>query len=169
MFKKTYTVLGINPGATYIGIAVMHGSELREWRVKAVKGAWSEEKMGKGMAVISECIRRYEPDAVALKQLHSSRSSGQLDAFVAAIGAYCKRKRIRLCRYSIKELEAYFSIDGNIGNKRTLAEMIAADYPVLFHELYREKSRKNPYHIRMFEAVALAARGFHQLDMQSFV
>jgi hypothetical protein len=49
-------------------------------------------------------------------------------------------------------------------NKRSLAEAVAADYPELYLELQieypkpqSEKKQKSPYHIRMFEAVALGA------------
>lgn len=165
-FKKPRVVLGINPGATYVGIAVLYGTDLQEWCIKTIKGQWSSEKADKHIAIISECIERYAPDAIAIKALHPARSSTQLDELVARIAALCKRKRI-LCRsYTIKAAEECFAVEGNITNKRQLAEMVAARYPVLFHELYREKSRKNPYHMRMFEAVALATCCVQEIDIR---
>ncbi|MGO9415865.1 MAG: hypothetical protein ACLP51_12105 [Syntrophobacteraceae bacterium] len=43
---------------------------------------------------------------------------------------------------------------------------MAADYPELYFELNIEKLRKNSYHMRMFEAVALGAAGVNEIDNQ---
>jgi hypothetical protein len=64
---------------------------------------------------------------------------------------------------SIKELENFFYPDGRI-NKRLLAEMVTDKYPVLSHELDREKAIINPYYVRMFEATALDSLCLSQLD-----
>jgi hypothetical protein len=77
----------------------------------------------------------------------------------------CLRKRIALAQYSIKQLEESFCGEGQ-KNKKSLAEVMAALYLELFFELHTEypeligkdkKENPNPYHIRMFEAVALGA------------
>lgn len=58
-------------------------------------------------------------------------------------------------QYSIDDIEQFFSPERNI-NKSKLAELICQRHPVLRHELEREQDNYNPYHVRMFEAVALA-------------
>ena len=67
-----------------------------------------------------------------------------------------RKKGVSLRQYGIAELEAALASGERI-NKAQLAERIAARYPILFPELQGEKRNKNPYHMRMFEAVALAA------------
>jgi len=163
MPKKPLKILGINPGKRYLGIALFEGGELLDWGVKVIKGKWSKRKMEKAIGIVSELIRQYQPDAVAMKKLHPSRTSRNLTRLADGIARLSRRKRLRLCRYSIGEFESFFSPDERV-NRRRLAELVASAYPVLCHELEREKSHKNPYHIRMFEAVALGSMCFHHLD-----
>jgi Holliday junction resolvasome RuvABC endonuclease subunit len=163
MPKKTPIILGINPGAKYLGLAVFRGSELRDWRIKVTKGKWANEKYRKILAILSVFIEQYSPDVFAIKRLNPSRSSAGLDRLVRKIIALSEKKGIRVYQYGIKELEAFFDPAGR-SNKKKMAEIIALEYPVLLRELNSEKRNKNRYHLRMFEAVALGAMCFHQLD-----
>ncbi len=163
MVKKIITIIGINPGTRYLGISVFHGSELRDWRVKVVQGQQSKEKIGRAMKIVSSFIEEYKPNALAIKRIHPSKSSVNLNKLVTKIKESSKRKKIKVYEYSIKELEAFFLPEGKT-NKKKMTEIIASKYPVLSNEFNRERKRKNPYHIRMFEAVALGSICFYQLD-----
>ena len=163
MPRKPLKIIGINPGTRYLGIAVLQGSELRDWRVKVLKGKWSKEKMKKAIEIISEFIECYERGVLAIKKLHPSRRSRNLVQLAARIKEFSKRKGLKVYQYSIKDVEEFFIEEDKL-NKKNLVEAIISEYPALFHELKREKSHKNPYFIRMFEAVALAALCFHHLD-----
>lgn len=163
MQKKPITILGINPGAKYMGIAVFRGPELRDWRIKVTKGKWSYEKYRKTMKILSEFIEQYNPDVLSVKRLNPSRSSAGLDKLVQMIIALSEKHGMKVCQYGIKELEAFFCLEGR-SNKSKMAEIIASEYPVLYSELNLERRNKNPYHLRMFEAVGLGAVCFHQLD-----
>lgn len=162
MFKTSPIILGINPGAKYLGIAVFDGPELRDWRIKAVNGKWSDDKMSKMHSIITGIIRRHEPHAIAIKKLNPSRSSQYLDRLVDMIVEIAWAEKIEVYRYSIDDLKAYFSREKPI-NKKQLAEIIASIYPILFKELDEERNHLNPYHIRMFEAVGLAAMSSHHV------
>lgn len=163
MLKKPLKILAINPGSRYMGIAFFQGPELRDWGIRVVKGKWSREKMKKLRLIVSELIERYGPNALAIKKLHPSRRSVDLKRLVSRIKGLAKRRGLRVYQYSIGDLEAFLSPESRI-NKREMAEILASEYPVLFHELEREKDNRNPYHIRMFEAVALGSICFHHLD-----
>lgn len=163
MPKKPITILGINPGAKYLGIAVFRGPELRDWRIKVTKGTWSEEKYRKIIEILSEFIEQYRPDILSVKRLNPSRSSAELDRLVQKIIALSEKKGLRVYRYGIKELEAFFYTERK-RNKMKMAEIIASEYPALHRELDLERCNKNPYHLRMFEAIALGAVCFHRLD-----
>jgi len=108
------------------------------------------------MAVVSGLIGQHEPDVLSIKKLHPSRSSSNLNRLVGRIKEHSKRKGLRVCQYSITELENFFYPEGKI-NKRELAEILASEYPILSHEMNREKAHRNPYYLRMFEAVALGS------------
>ena len=163
MPKKPLKIIGINPGTRYLGIAVFQGPELVDWRIKVLKGKWSKEKMKRAIKIISDFIERYDPYILAIKKLHASRSSLNLKHLVTRIKALATRNKVKFYQYSIKELEHFF-LEDEKHNKKTLAEKIASEYPVLCHELKKEKTHKNAYYFRMFEAVALASVCFHQLD-----
>ena len=149
-----------------MGYAIFYGSELRDWGVKNIEGKWSKEKMTKIMAFISDLIGQHNPNVLSVKSLHPSRSSYNLDRLALKIKDSAQRKRMRIRQYSIKELERFFYQDGRI-NKMALAEKVAEQYPVLSHELNREKTIINPYYIRMFEAVALGSICLSQQDKRS--
>ena len=163
MTRRPLKIIGINPGTRYLGIAVLQGSELMDWRIKVLRGKWSKEKMKKALKLISDFIERYEPNILAIKKLHPSRRSSNLARLVAKIKEFSKRKELKVYQYSIKDMEEFFIEEDKL-NKKNLAEAIVLENPALFHELQKEKAHKNPYFIRVFEAVALASVCFYQLD-----
>ena len=145
-------------------MAVFHGPELEDWRVKVVNGADPKAKIAQARAFVADWIARYEPTVLAVKRLHPSRGSPALRQLATAIETV-SRRRLRTLRYSIQQLEAALAPGERI-NKRRLAELVAAMYPALAHELVREQTNRNPYHIRAFEAVALGAACYQQLNNQ---
>lgn len=164
--SKTIKIIGVSPGTRYIGYAIFYGSELRDWGIKNIESKWSKEKMAKIMAFISDLIGQHNPNVLSVKALHPSRSSPNLNQFVCRIKEISKRKKLRMCQYPIKELETFFYQNGRI-NKSVLAEKVAEEYPVLSYELNREKTIRNPYYVRMFEAVALGSLCLYQLSFRS--
>jgi Holliday junction resolvasome RuvABC endonuclease subunit len=155
MTRIAQTIIGISPGTRYLGIAVLYGPELLDWRIKVLEGKWSRAKMGKAMAIISDLMDRYQPTALAIKKLHASRKSHNLGRLVTGLMKYANKKGLKVFQYSIRDLEECFIKEGK-HNKKNLAETIASENPVLFHELQKEKKNKNSYYTRVFEAVALA-------------
>lgn len=161
--KKPLRIIGINPGTRYIGVAIFQGTELRDWQVKNIAGNWSKEKIKKARMIVSGLIEQYEPDALAIKRFHPSRSSKNLNRLAEKIKGLAKSNGLKVYQYSIKELENFFSSEERI-NKKELIEIIVSKYPFLSYELEKEKAHKNPYYIRMFEAVALGSICFNRLD-----
>jgi RNase H-fold protein (predicted Holliday junction resolvase) len=163
MPRTPLKILAINPGTRYLGIALLEEGELLDWEVKVVKGKWSKRKQEKVISIVSELIEQFRPEAVAMKKLHPSRASRNLTRLVDRIVGLVRKKNLKLCCYSIGELESFFSPHEKT-NRHKLGDLVASAYPVLCHELEKERSLKNPYRIRMFEAVALAAVCFRQLE-----
>jgi len=163
MHKKPLKILGINPGTRYLGIALFQGPELRDWGVKVIKGKWSKEKMAKVRMIVSRLIEQYGPNVLAIKKLHPCRSSPNLSQLVSGIKELSRRKGLKVYQFSVIDLETFFSPEESM-NKKEMAEMLASEYPALLHELEKERSHRNPYHLRMFEAVALGSICFHHLD-----
>lgn len=156
MVKEPLKVIGINPGTRYLGIAVLHGAELLDWRIKVLDGRWSNSKIEKVKEIISDQVERYETRYVAIKKVHASRSSKNLDKIVMRIKEIARKKNLKLCHFSIKDLENIFVTEVKL-NRKNLAEALASQYPELRDELQKERLNKNPYFLRAHEAVALAA------------
>jgi Holliday junction resolvasome RuvABC endonuclease subunit len=154
MNRRPLRIIGINPGTRYLGIAVLDGSGLLDWRIKALEGKWSKEKMKRAIRIISDIIEQYGPNILVIKKLHPSRRSWNLVQLVAKIKEFSKSKCLKVFQYSIKDVEEFFIKEDKL-NKKNLAEAIVLANPVLFHELQKEKAHRNPYFVRMFEAVAL--------------
>jgi len=163
MLKKPLKIIGINPGTRYLGISVFQDSDLRDWRIKVFQEKWSVDKIKKIKKTIFGLIEDYEPNILAIKRLHPSRSSKNLKCLTAWIRESCRRKRLKVFQYSIKEMEKYF-LSGEKLNKMNLVKAVASEYQELVHEFEKEKKNKNPYFQRLFEAVALTSICFHQLD-----
>jgi Holliday junction resolvasome RuvABC endonuclease subunit len=156
MTKEIPKIIGINPGTRYLGIAVVYGSELMDWRIKVLDGKWAKEKIKKAIKIISDLIDQYEPNVLALKKLHPSRRSDNLTRLANKIKDFARKKKMKIYQYSIKEIEKYFIYDRKL-NKMNLIEAMVNQYPILHHDLDKEKSLRNSYYFRIFEAIALAS------------
>jgi Holliday junction resolvasome RuvABC endonuclease subunit len=155
--------MAINPGSKYLGVAFFERSDLQYWGIKAFKGRYSKEKVKKIKMILSDFINRYGPNILAIKKLHPSRASTNLNQVAVKIRELSRRRGLRICQYSLKDLKNFFSLGIKI-NKKEMAELTVAQYPFLTHSFEKEKRNKNPYFIRMFEAIALGIVCFNQLD-----
>lgn len=148
-------ILAINPGTRYIGIAILDGSDLIDWGVKVIEGKWSPDKLVKVASVISELIMNYQPSIVIIKKTHPSRTSMQLDEVCYRIKSIAQKCRLKFHQYSIEDIKAFHGQRATTG-KIKLAELVSLKYPALIRDLRKEQRLSNPYHMKMFEAVALA-------------
>ena len=153
MIHQSLTILAVNPGTKYIGLAVFQISDLVYWGTRVLKGKWSEKKMENAEAALENLIDRYHVDALVLKKLHSSRSSDNLNCLAVSIEKLAKKKGIKLCLYSLGDLKESLAV-GMKANKMAIAGIMTTRYPFLIHEFEKEKRHKHPYFIRMFEAIA---------------
>lgn len=161
MPERRFTILAINPGSKYLALSVFEGSDLRYWGIKVLKGKFSKEKIERIKEILSDFLDRYGINILAIKKLHPSRSSPNLKELVRKIKEYSKRKGLKVRQYSLREMEDFFS-PGVRANKREVAQRVVSQYPFLNHSLQKEKENKNPYFIRMFEAIALGMVCLHQ-------
>jgi Holliday junction resolvasome RuvABC endonuclease subunit len=82
---------------------------------------------------------------------------------VRQIKTVARRRGIRVREYSIQDVKVALCPDVK-ANKRRLAGVLAAMYPALAYDLEREMQNRNPYRVRSFEAVALAAVCWQQIE-----
>jgi Holliday junction resolvasome RuvABC endonuclease subunit len=162
MFQESLTILAVNPGTKYIGLAILQGPDLVYWGIRVLKGKWSETKMRNAETTLQDLIDRYHVSMLVLKKPHASRSSRNLNCLVGAIEKLAKKKRIRLHRYSLGDLKEFLA-EGTKVNKMAIAGIVTARYSFLIHELEKEKKHKHPYFVRMFEAIAAGIVTYNRL------
>lgn len=163
MTQQRIKILAINPGCHYFAIAAFNGYDLFDWRIKSLEGNFRARRLPAAITLVASYLDRLTPTAVAIKTVPSSRSSSNLKTLVARLWMLAGHRKIPAKLYGIRDLEAHFEPKARI-NKRRLAELVAATYPVLVPALDRERTIRNPYHGRMFEAVAAGALLLHQLE-----
>lgn len=156
MQNKRTTILAINPGTRYIGFAVLRGQILADWGVRIVGCQPQQNRILKVRQLVRKLVDECAPDLLVAKRLHPARRTPSLCKVDEEISRLASSLGIHVRRYSIGAMEAFFSPDGRV-NKRKLAELVTARYSALRHDLEREEDSLNPYHIRMFEAVAMAS------------
>jgi len=156
-------ILSINPGSRYLGVAIFDGTELCDWAVRVVKGKDIREKSRFIRELVREQSNRYDAKALVLKRLHPRRSSRAIRCITSEVKSLAVKQNLALHEFSIDEVKTHLLPAGR-GNKRLLMEEVATRYPFLFREVQREEKNKNPYLIRMFEAVGMGIVCFNQLD-----
>lgn len=158
-------ILAINPGSRYIGLAAFRGPELLDWMVKVVTGKTHRSRIASARTIVLDAVDRFGPEVLAIKRLHRSRSSQQLEDLVAEINALARRRRLKFRQYSIDDVKGALCPEART-NKRKLAEKLCRIHPATAHDFQRETQNRNPYHVRMFEAVALGTVCYQQIEKQ---
>ena len=154
MQESEIRLLALNPGSRYVGTAVFHGDELVEWEVRSIREKSMKEKKEKLRTLLSGVTDAHGVNCLSVKGFHRSRTSKQLRELTRDLKAWALRRDLPVTEYTIKEIEASLLSSGR-GSKRRLMEEVAARYPFLYPELEKERKNRNPYLVRMFEAVAL--------------
>ena len=163
MRDKEIRTLALNPGSRYVGIAVFHGLELVDWAVRSVREKSPNEKLDHLKSILSELSETHGINCLAMKALHPARSSDYLWQLTTSLKEWARDEHHVIREYTIKEVETFLLPSGRL-NKRLLMEGVAAIHPFLFPELEGEKQNRNPYLVRMFEAVALGMRCLGDLE-----
>jgi len=163
MNTRQVRILAINPGSRYLGIAVFDGSELYDWAVKVVGGEDLAGKKSSVLKLVTEEISRYRVNTLALKQVNPARSSYSLLELVSEVKTLARYQGLALRMFSIEETKRHLLGSGR-GSKRLLLGEIAQRHPFLLQDIEREEKNKNPYAIRVFEAVAMGIVCFNTLD-----
>jgi len=150
-------ILGISPGTRVMGLAVLRHGELVEWKVKTFKEMWSREKRKAILSTIKRLCEYHAVDVLVLKKVDPLRSSPQLDRLINNIATQAMKQRIKVVYYSLADLD----FDLRTGSKPTrdgIAEKVVERHPILRPEYHKERNNRKEYHMKMFEAVAMAER-----------
>lgn len=155
MHTTRTTILGISPGTRYIGLALLQNKRLQDRRLKAFNGKWSNHKQRIIIRTIERYIESQTINVIAITIVPDSKGSKNLSTVIDGIKQIAERNQIQIYSFSTTELKQNIH-SGTRVTKETLVEHILQLYPELNREYRKEQKNIEGYHIKVFEAVAVA-------------
>lgn len=146
-------ILGISPGTRSFGFAVIKNGDLTDWRIRAYKGVWSEQKRQYIILTLTKLIEQQKVNTIALKLVHPSRSSAWLKELQLCIQTLAVQKGIKADLFYIEDIKR---LCNDRANKDCIAKYMVELYPHLSKEYARQMGSRNSYYLKMFEAIAVA-------------
>lgn len=152
-------ILGVSAGTRYVGIAVLDGPHLIDWKVRTFSGSWSKQKEQAITEAISTYCTTYAITTIALKSPDPIRSSPALQNLTEKICACAEAEGLGICQYSIMDIFHYCHGEGkNI--HEGIAAYIREKYPLFTRECHKEQKTSYRYYTRMFEAILVAEMAY---------
>jgi hypothetical protein len=159
--KGNKTILGIVPGTKQIGIAIMSGPVLREWRIKNFPGEFSTAKEKKIMKMLTKIIELYRVTDIALK-IPRFDNSENLNNVVFKINELAEQKKISMYFYSTPELADIYGAE----SQKELLNIISQRNSSLLREFTKEENNKRKkYYDKMFMAVGMVKALHRNFDV----
>ena len=116
---------------------------------------WSGDKRRAILGTIDRICEYHGIQVLALKKIDPLKSSPQLDRLVGSILKRARRNGIKICQYSLSDLD-YDLQTGKNQSKGELTEKVANKHPEVQKEYLLERNNRKEYYTKMFEAIAMA-------------
>lgn len=148
------SILGVSPGARFIGIAVMKEGEVVDAKIKPFNGIWSIEKLDLVETYFSEIIKKYSIKVVVLKVPPAVYITSRLAEVISRIKEVAKRSNCEVVTFTHHEVKHHF-----FGKRRTHTRMLVKRIVEITQdfllEANREQENHSGYYFKMFEAIAV--------------
>ncbi len=152
-------ILGVSAGTRYVGIAVLDGSGLIDWKIQTFTGSWSQLKEQAITEAISTYCTTYAITTIAIKSPDPIRSSPALLNLTEKICACAEATGLGIYQYSLMDIFHYCH-----GRGKNIHEGITAyireRYPLFTRECIKEQQATYKYYTRMFEAILVAEMAY---------
>lgn len=160
------TILGIDPGSRYMGVAVIRGDQLIAKGVHVLKnGRKPYNLLGQARGVIVEYIKKHKPDIVAIERpLLKPTKRGALVTVVAQeLRGHSRELGVRVTTILVKEVRKV--VTGNEWAKKVeVARKLAERFPELAPLVPIPPKRaalglrpRERYWLHLFDALAVAS------------
>ncbi len=148
------SILGVSPGARFIGVAVMKYGEIVDVKIKPFNGIWSPEKLDRVEAYFTKLIKAYSVKVVVLKVPPAVYITARLADVIKRIKAVAKRNHCEVECFDHHEVKHHF-----FGKRRTHTRMLVKRIVEITQdfllEANREQENHSGYYFKMFEAIAV--------------
>jgi len=160
------TILGIDPGTREMGLAVLHGRELRYFGVRTLRnGTRPYDVIGQARRIVLAVIERQAPDIVAIEEplLLPTKRAALMSVIAQELRARAEELSLRVLELSPSEIRK--RVAGNPrATKIEVAEALArSGFTQLQSLIPRRPARaalglrpRDKYWLHMFDALALA-------------
>jgi RNase H-fold protein (predicted Holliday junction resolvase) len=145
--------LGISLGTTTAGIAILSGRELIHWRTHSFRAVWSDTKADVIAKRLYEYIDRYHVQVVVIKLPPASHQSCPVRQLLGKVHDMCKTHGCVVQTITRKDIRIAIP---DIRNNTALMRYVIAHYPPVVPHYEQALKRKNHYHKKLFEAIAVA-------------
>jgi Holliday junction resolvasome RuvABC endonuclease subunit len=147
-------ILGISPGTSRFGFAVIRNKELIHWGTKSYKGKWDGQKLKRIIKTLEQLIVEYGITQVAMKYPDHPPVAKEYNQLIGSLNVFIESKFLTLNYYHLKQVKRYFG-KGNVVSKRDVFELIKQEYPEI-EKRKRSMFLYNFHYAKLLEATAVA-------------
>ncbi|MBI4032582.1 crossover junction endodeoxyribonuclease RuvC [Candidatus Berkelbacteria bacterium] len=159
--QETSTILAIDPGTRYVGIAVLDDKDLIYQGVKTLPRRQSpDDGLSQVQAFTLRLINDFRPGLLVIERafMVRSRTAGLLNVTVDEMRAIGVRHGLTVRILAPSTVRKRLCGNGR-ATKRDVARAVADRYPELKVYLGQNRKWKERFHGNMFDAIALALVG----------
>jgi hypothetical protein len=146
-------ILSISLGTRESGIALLSQGHLIHWRIHTFHGTWSTDKLNDILVRFDRYITRHRVQHVVIKIPPPTHHT---EAFLSLLKQLSELIQYRGCMVACHTKEDLKAVVPEVTNTITLMNYVTRHYPILLPEQAQELESRQPYHIKMFEAVLAA-------------
>ena len=140
------TILCVDPGTKYCGVAVFKDAEIVVAQVKTLfTNGFSRKRLKEVRKVFSSLIEDYAPNVLAIERplVSCSKRSKQLDAVINEIKRLAGEEKIKICEFSAPAVRKIICGNSNAA-KKDVAEKVSLIYPELKNSLKENPKFDHP-------------------------
>lgn len=158
-------ILGIDPGARHIGVAVLRGSQFLYYGVKTIKKNKLQKSAFENLEqIITNLMSEYKVDCIALEKVVSVQ---QRNSFVEVvywqIKAIAQKYNFKLREYSASFVRSSIC-NKTKGTRQETYRILTEKYPELSRYLSVTRIWQKAYFAHLFDACALALLSVRELE-----
>lgn len=149
------TILGIDPGTRFVGIAVLQSGRLRHYQVRSFHGPWSLRKLKAIIRNLEEIRERYDITHIGVKIPDTFPVAKGFNQLIGSFNVAWGNTPIKLLYYPYSEIKAHHCTDDK-PDTAMLMHVILRRHPELMTEYLKEQQNEDAYYYKIFTAVAVA-------------
>jgi len=152
---NTDTILGIDPGTRFVGIAVMRSGTLVHYQIRSFQGPWTHQKLKAIVLYLGATIARYGVTKIVVKVPDVFPTSRGYNQLIGSFNVFCSSKGLRPSYYTFSEITER-QCGAGVHSRGALIQVIVRRHPELMPEYNKEKQNENAHYYKVFYAVAAA-------------